>query len=518
MILYQALSTYQILECIEHRQIYHSEDQCGLLLGTYIVEKFPNYKYLECFFERVYLFEFGGIAAKEDTLLPKIEDEFEKTVGCTLEEIEKFYIAGIHTYLQVLMLHKGVSFEMFEDGSGALSRPWVLANIHQGKDPVRYEILNKYGLYTHDSSLIEKKWCDFHAQLPDFHDDKAVDFNVLHSFEKLNEETQKKVLTIFGVEEKIDVNGVDMLVLTQQFSNLGQLSFEDHVLIYQNLFDYYLKDCRIAIKTHPDDIMYYSILFPEAKIVNETFPSELIPFVFRELPSRIGTVTSTGINLIADYFDSVLRFNEQYEVTFKNNAIYYIALSLIQYLGVTSLSAVNVNEVQLGNLIEFNREFSNMRISEAEFAVVGEMDCSDVGYKEVIRRYQEGEIKAVLFLNTGNGYVWETEEWAVWDELIPIGIRKTRNVDFDNEYYDTEGEFVLYFMSHDKEMRDKVKEYNTEVTLKNTGTTISVQTYSEQEMEIRMLRGKLEATERRLLEYIENEKKLKARIADYEGK
>ena len=34
MILYQALSSYQILECIVHRQVYYREEKCILTLGT----------------------------------------------------------------------------------------------------------------------------------------------------------------------------------------------------------------------------------------------------------------------------------------------------------------------------------------------------------------------------------------------------------------------------------------------------------------------------------------------------
>ena len=37
MIVYQALSTYQILECIEHRKCFHSKEEAVLILGTYIV-------------------------------------------------------------------------------------------------------------------------------------------------------------------------------------------------------------------------------------------------------------------------------------------------------------------------------------------------------------------------------------------------------------------------------------------------------------------------------------------------
>ena len=45
---------------------------------------------------------------------------------------------------------------MFEDGSGALSRPWILADIHRKSSPARYELIEKYRLYDHQNSMITK--------------------------------------------------------------------------------------------------------------------------------------------------------------------------------------------------------------------------------------------------------------------------------------------------------------------------------------------------------------------------
>ena len=58
----------------------------------------------------------------------------------------------------------------------------------------------------------------------------------------------------------------------------------------------------MLIKPHPDDILYYDSLFPEAEIIRERFPSELLPLAFRELPGTVCTVSSTGINLIRRNF------------------------------------------------------------------------------------------------------------------------------------------------------------------------------------------------------------------------
>ena len=88
-----------------------------------------------------------------------------------------------------------------------------------------------------------------------------------------------------------------VLLLTQQFANLGQLTFSEQILIYQTLFDYFLENRKVLIKPHPDDILYYHRLFPEAEILREVFPAELLPMAFDRLPESICTISSTGINL-----------------------------------------------------------------------------------------------------------------------------------------------------------------------------------------------------------------------------
>ena len=105
------------------------------------------------------MFRYGGYQGGEEQIVKDVEEELSKTLPYRLSEFERILIAGIHTYLQVYLIRKQISFEMFEDGSGALSRPEVLAEIHQKSAPGRYRILEKYGLYDHNQPLITKKVC-----------------------------------------------------------------------------------------------------------------------------------------------------------------------------------------------------------------------------------------------------------------------------------------------------------------------------------------------------------------------
>jgi len=517
MVIYQALSTYQILECIEHRYLHHKEDKCGLILGNYISERFRNYRQLESFFDELYLFRFGGYHGKAESILQEVEEEVGKTIPYPLQEIDRFYIAGIHTYLQVYMLEKGISFAMFEDGSGALSRPWILAEITRKNEAEKYEIIDSYHLYTHESDLISQKYCDLGAQLPGFADEKAVDFNILTNFQKLPKERQARILSFFGIREKINVGKDKTLILTQQFANLGQLSFEGQVLIYQELMDFYLEEDEPVWKVHPDDIMYYDLLFPESVIIDQTFPSELIPFAFSDIPKKIVTVSSTGIHLIGNMFERQLQFNELYERSFQSNYLYLTALKLLEWLGAEEAGFLGGNELQFRNLADNSRRVRGkvkIQDADADILVCDDYFVTDGGM--ALQKYREHKADTVIFLNSNETYsFYKWADRSVFEEMLPVIIEKEKVS--EREYYDEPKEHVIYILTRREEAKGRCRKFTMEEKLEHEGSEIRVSGRSETEREIKMLEGRLAATERRLLQYIENEKLLLERLKEYEG-
>lgn len=518
MIIYQALSTYQILECIEHKYLFHKDEKCALILGDYIKERFSHYRDLQQFFDEIYLFRFGGYHGNSAQILEQVEAEYNKIIPYPLDEVEVFHIAGIHTVLQMLMLEKNISFEMFEDGSGALSRPWILADITKKSSPVKFELINSYGLYTHESELITKKYCDFSAQIGGFSDERAVDFNILSAFTKLPENMQDKILEFFGVNKKINIGKDKTLVLTQQFSGLGQLNFEEHVQIYQGLFDYYLNNDEVVFKLHPDDIMYYERLFPETSIIRTKFPSELIPFAFENIPKKLVTISSTGTNLISSKFEKNLKFNELYERSYKYNASYYVICRLLTSLGIKNAGYIDANELQLKNIVDCNEDISVCFSDEiCKTMVFDDLQDDRVKVQEVISKYNEDEtIETIFFLNnkgTYNFYSCGNEE--IWESLIPIVIKKRRDREQDN--YEDIQDSIIFVLSKKENVRKGCEFFAMTKELHYIGVTLMVEQERKEQQMIKMLEGRLAATEKRLLEYIENEKNLLKRLKEYEG-
>ena len=65
----------------------------------------------------------------------------------------------------------------------------------------------------------------------------------MERFRELPERMQKIVRGVFDVPE-LEGEADAVLLLTQQFANLGQLSLEGQISIYRHLFDYYLRGRR----------------------------------------------------------------------------------------------------------------------------------------------------------------------------------------------------------------------------------------------------------------------------------
>ena len=67
-VLYHAVSSYQLLEVLLHRWLFHGEQGAALVLPDFIVEKYPQWQRLEGrgFFDQVALFPYLCIPHGED--------------------------------------------------------------------------------------------------------------------------------------------------------------------------------------------------------------------------------------------------------------------------------------------------------------------------------------------------------------------------------------------------------------------------------------------------------------------
>ena len=150
LVLYHAVSSYQLLEVMLHRMIFHKKDRAVLILPDFIVSKYPQYKKLETekFFHEVYLFPYLFIPHREEDLILKdVTQYYHQMIPYSITDFSNIYVAGAHFYFSLYLIKNQIPFFFFEDAAGIISRSKQLYQILLKKFPVHAKIAQKYGLY-----------------------------------------------------------------------------------------------------------------------------------------------------------------------------------------------------------------------------------------------------------------------------------------------------------------------------------------------------------------------------------
>ena len=107
LVLYHAVSSYQLLEVMLHRMQVHPEDRAILLLPDFIVEKYPRYKKLRTmgFFHRVYLLPYLHIPhGQEAEIVQAITRHCRRILPYPLPAFSRVYVAGAHFYFSLCLI------------------------------------------------------------------------------------------------------------------------------------------------------------------------------------------------------------------------------------------------------------------------------------------------------------------------------------------------------------------------------------------------------------------------------
>ena len=302
-VLYHAVSSYQLLEVMLHRMVKHPRDQAVLLLPDFIVGKYPQYKKLSRrFFDRVWLFPYLQIPHKSEGQVLTDTGRFgSRLFPRGLSAFSTIYVAGAHFYFSLYLIQNGLPFTMFEDAAGMFSRPEVLRTALAFKFPLHAALADKYGLFDGSQRLIREIICLKDIQTRDVSGERYRHFSVEDTLQALPQGQRRKLIRFF-VRRPIQTDA-EAVLLTQQFSNLGILRKEEQIRLYENLGAGALRGVRLIIKKHPDDTLDYASIFPEATVIREIFPAELLPYVFRKKPDTIYTWDSTGCENLRKHFE-----------------------------------------------------------------------------------------------------------------------------------------------------------------------------------------------------------------------
>lgn len=501
MIIYHAITSYQLICCIVHAMLLSKQKNKMLIIPTFIARKFPQYMELESkqIFNKIVFFNYAKFNGKSsEFILSELDKEFENVLP-KLDEVSDIYVGGAQYYFSVYLINHKKEFSVIEEGAGLISRMHLLKETLVKQKIFNIDLLEQYGLMDLSNPYIKQKLCLMRAQDKNYVDTKLIDFDVEKALAELEDGERKKIKDFFRCPSINDVSKDSVLLLTQQFANLSQLTFENQILIYQTLFDFFFESKKVVIKPHPDDIMYYEKLFPSARVIKEKFPSELLPFIFYDTPHTISTVSSTGVHLIAPVFSEHIIFDTDFEKQFIYTERYYAALRIAEYLGKIGIDICNCSEKVLHNLQKCNDEFSNLNLKikgnkksdAAELLIVGEVKEPDMDI---------GKYRHIIFLNINNDYGFS--EAISLSDVFPIRIRR-KIIRQEENYYPKEDEYIYVYSRGGKE---ELKEFEFRKTLTNCGEEISVEKASDKDIYIMALEGQIKAMERQILFYKQKEK------------
>jgi len=485
-----------------HAMLLSDQKEKMLILPGFIVRKFPQYMELESenFFDKVVLVNYTKFNGKSsDFILAELDKEFDDILP-KLDDVSEIYVGGAHYYFSIYLINHKKEFSIIEDGAGLISRMYLLNETIVKQKVLNVDLLEQYGLIELDNSYIKEKLCLMRAQDENYIDTKLVDFDVVKALSELGNDQREKIKEFFRCPSINDVSEESILLLTQNFANLNQLTFEDQILIYQVLFDYFFEGKQIVIKPHPDDIMYYKKLFPSVRVIKEKFPSELLPFIFKNIPNAISTISSTGVHLIKPIFNTHIIFDTEFEKQFIYTERYYIALQIVNFLGETKVDTFNCNENLLHNLRKCNDEFNHIRMKSkgekgteaSEVLIVGEVKELDI---------DTGEYQQIIFLNINNDY--EFSDLFSLSEIFPVRISRN-SIRQENNYYLPDEQYIYIYSG--EEWRNKLKEFEFRKILTNCGEEISVEKATEKDIYIMALEGQIKALECQILYYKQKEK------------
>ena len=303
LVLYHAVSSYQLLEVMLHRTIFHPADRAVLLLPDFFTQKYPQTPKLtrRRFFDEAYLFPYLRIPHRSEAeILEDAQRFYRRLVPYDLKEFSKIYIAGAHFYFSLCPISQVIPFAFFEDAAGMLSRAGELARALRVRYPVHAEIAQKYGLFDGSHPLISQILCLKRAQTIDVSGAGYTDFSVEQALQGLPGRQRKRFVRFF-LRRRLTVRA-DAILLTQQLANLGVMSEAEQAGLYRRFRREIPPELRLAIKKHPDDTVDYREIFPGAPILKPVFPSELLPYAFRLKPEILYTVSSTGCENLKDHF------------------------------------------------------------------------------------------------------------------------------------------------------------------------------------------------------------------------
>jgi len=501
MILFHAVSVYQLLYLTSFKRCNYSNEYTVLLIRDLLINKLIDRKQLEWEFDKVIIYDDPWKAKEleeEEKQIVTYYDQLFLDNGLATAVFDKIFVGCAHNTFGMYLSIKPLEFWFMEDAAGILTRPEVLDEINRGQYALKYELICKYDLiFAEKNPVIQGYLCDYGAQteIPEKNGKSVLDFCVTSYLSTLSIYERQKLMGIFTDVSQINIPTNSMIILTQHFANLKILSFNQQKEIYQLFIDYFTDNYNPVIKPHPDDLMYYEKLFPGIPIIKEKFPSEFLPFIFSDRPAIIATISSTSTYSLKSCFQSILEMGYKFEKDYRKIHMYYVALHCIrEFFDTYQLNYLGVDEAVINALESYsdlNPSDSDVISGKKVFLVEG---CDELDVEKIIMLHNN----TCIFLDESNIIsLYQEDEFCLVEDIQVIEVTEcSTSINNTKLIYITNSEQLgAYHMTKELKYSDK---------------TIDAKLLSGYEARIKVLEGICEAYRLKL-------QKCEAEIAEYKA-
>lgn len=505
MRLFHAISIYQLMICIVLNLRHPTDKKTVCLLPDFIIRKFPAYKKLEeCHvFDHVILYPYAKIPVPYtvDTLADIGDSIYEKVVPYSLDEFEEIYCAATQFAFAAYLSWKQVPFFFIEDGSGTFLGMKRFKGWQKRVSYTLWSVGEELGLIDASNPLIKRIYADFPKETK-FDDSRVIRCNLVEELRQLPESYIQILRKVFGAEDIVIPNANDsLLFLTQHPANLKLLTMEGQKNLVTLTVDYYLKEKNLVIKPHPDDILYNQRLFPDAKVLPKLFPVELLlDFVDNEA-AHVMTFTSHSVNSMKA--KDKIEFDDSYLLgDFRQLHVCFVASNFARCFDNRKICLYRCND----------KIFINWGWDVEDLADVDEKKPL-VAYAGVLDEY----FVTTVWKNVkrvGGCLIFHEMSSAVAsflaDKEYSLIARDVFIKRLDDKLAEIEKE-RLYFLVPKCKV-SYVQKIHLQRELRYSKEEVKVEELTEEELEIAMLKGVLEATEKRLEAALKENMELKIEI------
>lgn len=541
MVLYHSSTAYHVLCAVVHKMCYHREEDAVLMITEYLLavnesESFVKRLRKSGWFKDVVVIPERqlkkdiGKRLNESSTRAEIEEVLDKTCEVVkawskykFEDFKDIYVSADIWSVPVYIIRNKIKYHYIEDASGMLGEQRRYLKLLHEINTHNY-VVCEYLKAAGRNKMVIDKLCDVDNQPTGFFDNKEVDFSIYKTMKKLDEKTRKAIIKLYDGEIiKKTTDKKRLLFLTQYHNNLEIQSISMQRKMTTLLIDYFAKNYEVIIKPHPKDkYLPYENIIRESKVIKNSVPSELIPFVVDGKINLVITPNSTSVGGMKNACDKVMSFGEEIETEYEKLHLYYAAAYIIAEIINNNVSdnleaekAIELPDKKEQDF-EINTEYANSIYAKnylelfsldkylkenghyIELSKNKESEIKDNTVKRIFidsgwnsrilksQREKFGEKDCIIFLEEENMSTFLMYPWAVKEKMAEIEISV-----INSEY--SQNKKSIWFYSNDKQILKRVKSIFMENKLDNSDITVKIE--AKEAVEKKILEGKLKALE-----------------------